>query len=78
MPYELLRKGKIFEDHFILNTFKFKSGGQFIKRLKIPLLPCKYNGKTIYHTGSLIGVYLSEELKAVLPHGYQFKFLDAS
>ena len=47
------------------------------KDVKIPLLPCKYNGKTIYPTGRWTGVYFSEELKAVLPHGYQFKFLEA-
>lgn len=46
------------------------------KYIKITLLPCKYKGKTIFPTGNWSGTYLSEELKAVLPHGYQFKFIE--
>ena len=30
-----------------------------------PLLPLKYQGKTIFPTGKWVGVYFSEELKAV-------------
>jgi hypothetical protein len=90
MPQDLIRKFKILENNFNLNTFLFFFFFVFLfffgslkvevnsaKDIKIPLLPCKYNGKTIYPTGSRIGTYFSEELKAVLPQGYQFKFLEA-
>lgn len=78
MPYELLRKIKINENNFNLNSFFgfLKVEVNSSKDIKIPLLPCKYKGKTIYPTGSWTGVYFSEELKAVLPQGYQFKFLE--
>lgn len=33
-------------------------------------------GKTIFPTGKWIGTYFSEELKAVKPYGYTFKFLE--
>jgi hypothetical protein len=45
------------------------------KNILKPLLPYKHNNKTIYPTGSWIGVYFSEELKAVVKHGYQIKLL---
>jgi len=35
------------------------------KNILKPLVHYKYNGKTIFPTGSFIGVYFSEELKAV-------------
>ncbi len=41
------------------------------KNIKIPLLPYKHNGKTIFPTGTFIGVYFSEELKEVIKHGYK-------
>jgi len=47
------------------------------KDIKTPLLPCKYKGKTIFPTGRRAGIYLSEELKAVLHQGYQIIFLVA-
>jgi DNA polymerase type B, organellar and viral len=54
MPYELIRKVKIFENNFNLNTFfgYLKVVVNSSKDLKIPVLPCKYNGKTIFPTGS--------------------------
>ncbi len=78
MPYELIRKVKIFENNFNLNSFFgfLKVEVNSSKDIKIPLLPCKYQGKTIYPTGSWTGVYFSEELKAVVPQGYKFKFLE--
>jgi len=45
------------------------------KNIKIPVLPHKYNGKTIYPTGSWVGVYFSEELKAVVKLGYTFRYI---
>lgn len=78
MPYELIRKVQIFENNFYLNTFfgYLKVVVNSPKDIKTPLLPCKHNGKTIFPTGSWIGTYFSEELKAVLPHGYKFNFLE--
>ena len=43
-----------------------------------PVLPYRYNGRTIFPTGIFTGVYFSEELKAVLPLGYKInKILSA-
>ena len=39
--------------------------------IKIPLLPHKHEGKTIFPRGTWIGVYFSEELYAVMKHGYK-------
>ena len=41
----------------------------------IPLLPFKYRGMTIHPVGSWIGIYFSEELKAVENLGYQIQIL---
>ena len=38
--------------------------------VKIPLLPLKVSGKTIYPRGSWRWTYFSEELKEVIKHGY--------
>jgi hypothetical protein len=40
-----------------------------------PVLPYKYEGKTIYPTGYWIGVYFSEELKAVEKLGYKITLI---
>lgn len=40
-----------------------------------PILPYKHKGKTIFPTGTWIGTYFSEELKAVIPHGYEVKLI---
>ena len=45
------------------------------KNIKVPVLPHKYNNTTIYPTGSWVGVYFSEELKAVAKLGYKFKYI---
>ena len=80
MPYEFIRKFTLKEgDNFNLDNFF-----GFIKvevncplNVKVPVLPCKYNGKTIFPTGIWIDTYFSEELKAVLSLGYTFKFIEA-
>ena len=38
-----------------------------------PVLPVKFNGKTIYPNGKWIGTYFSEELKEVIKLGYIVK-----
>lgn len=40
-----------------------------------PMLPFKYEGRTIYPTGTWRGVYFSEELKGMIPLGYKFKLI---
>lgn len=40
-----------------------------------PVLPFKYEGKTIYPTGTWTAIYFSEELKAVQYLGYKFKLI---
>jgi len=54
MPQELIRKIKIFENDFNLDSFFgfLKVVVNSSKDIKLPLLPCKYNGKTIFPTGT--------------------------
>ena len=40
-----------------------------------PMLPFKCQGKTIYPTGNWVGIYFSEELKAMLQLGYKFRLI---
>jgi hypothetical protein len=41
-----------------------------------PMLPFKYNGKTIFPTGDISGIYFSEELKAISKlDGYKIKII---
>ncbi len=40
-----------------------------------PLLPKKHKGKTIFPTGTWIGIYYSEELKAVEKYGYKVEII---
>ena len=79
MPFELIRKFKVIDPNFNLDKFfgYLKVEVNAPKDLKTPLLPCKFKGKTIFPTGKWIGIYFSEELKAVLSHGYQFKYIEA-
>jgi len=41
-----------------------------------PMLPLRYNNKTIFPRGKWVGTYFSEELKSVLPLGYKIKLLE--
>ena len=78
MPFDIIRKFNFKEDtKFDLNNFfGFLNVEVYCpKNLQVPVLPCKFNGKTIFPTGSFTGTYFSEELKAVLPFGYKFKFI---
>jgi len=45
------------------------------KNILKPVLPYKHNGKTIYPTGTWIGVYFSEELKAIVKLGYHVRLI---
>ena len=44
--------------------------------IKTPLLLHNFNGKNIHPTGTWKGVYFSEELKAVVNHGYKVKMVN--
>ena len=41
------------------------------KDIEIPLLPYRHEGLTIHPVGTWKGIYFSEELKAVIEHGYK-------
>ena len=81
MPFELIRK-ITFKDPINTN-FNLDNFFGYLKveincplNVKVPVLPCKYKGKTIFPTGVWIGTYFSEELKAVQKYGYTFKFIN--
>jgi hypothetical protein len=77
MPFELIGKIKLFKDFNLKNFFGFlKVEVTSPKDIKVPVLPCKYQGKTIFPTGKWIGTYFSEELKAIIKYGYKFKFIE--
>ena len=74
MPYEF--KG-IFKNFQLINFFGFiKAEITCSNSVNRPVLPLKYNGKTIYPKGRWIGTYFSEELKAVEKLGYIIKPLE--
>jgi hypothetical protein len=87
MPFELIRNFSFSKGgyeftgeapYFNLNKFFgfLKVEVTCPKSIKVPVLPVKYNGKTIFPTGTWIATYFSEELKAVLEYGYKFKYLE--
>lgn len=47
------------------------------KDINIPLLPYRtVDNEVIYPTGKWTGIYFSEQLKAVIPHGYKIKLIN--
>jgi len=80
MPFKLIRKINLKNN----SGFNFAELFGYLKveitwpkDIKVPVLPCKFNGNLIFPSGSWIGTYFSEELKAVLSLGYKFKFIEA-
>lgn len=76
MPFEMIRY------HNSMNFIKLESFFGFCLALiecplniERPVLPYKYNGKTIFPKGTWIGVYFSEELKAVEKLGYKITLI---
>jgi len=76
MPY------KIIKFHNSLTNIKLDDFYGFVlakitcsRTMEKPMLPYKYEGRTIYPTGTWIGVYFSEELKAVAKLGYTIKLI---
>jgi hypothetical protein len=45
------------------------------ENLDIPLLPFKIDNETLHPLGSWIGIYFTEELKAVAEHGYKIELI---
>jgi len=41
--------------------------------LRIPILPCRYNGKLLFPAGEFEGIFYSEELKYAIDCGYEIK-----
>ena len=72
MPLEMIKYHKDMGDVKLENFFGFcLAEVSCPNHLKIPLLPYKKDGGTIFPTGNWIGVYFSEELKEVVKHGYK-------
>ena len=77
MPYKLIKHHKDLTNYNLEDFFGFCLAEIYCpKDIKIPLLPLKYKGKTIFPTGSWIGVYFSEELKAVTKYGYKINLIN--
>jgi hypothetical protein len=68
--------------HNFMNNIKLENFFGYIKvevtcpkSVARPMLPFKFEGKTIYPTGTWTATYFSEELKAVQMLGYKFKLI---
>jgi hypothetical protein len=78
MPYNILNNGKMIDlSNKSLDSF---FGFALVKifcplNMARPVLSFHYEGKTIYPVGNWIGVYFSEELKAVSKLGYQITLI---
>lgn len=74
MPFELINSYEDMSEIKLENFFGFVLAKiKVSKDIVIPLLPYKdpKSDKTIFPTGEWTGVYFSEELKAVVKHGYE-------
>ena len=76
MPFNLLKFHSNMDNINLNNFFGFIEVEVTcpIDMLK-PVLPFKFEGKTIYPVGTWTAIYFSEELKAVQSLGYQFKLI---
>ena len=59
-----------------MDAIKVRSLTFLYKNLIYPLLPFKNEGLTIHPLGKFIGVYFSEELKAVKALGYKIRLIE--
>jgi hypothetical protein len=77
MPHKLMKFYKVMTDVNFNNFFGYCLAEITTpKNLLKPLLPYKHEGKTIFPTGTWIGVYFSEELKAVQKYGYKLTLIN--
>jgi hypothetical protein len=74
---------KIIKFHKNLDNIKLENFFGFIlvkvtcpKTITRPMLPYKNEGKTIFPTGTWLGVYFSEELKVMVNLGYKIKLIN--
>jgi hypothetical protein len=75
MPFNVIKQHKNLNIDLTVDTDLF---GYFEAQCEVPnnirpMLPYKYQGKTIYPHGTWHGVYFTEEMKALLEYGYKFK-----
>ena len=70
MPHELINIIKDMSNIKLTDFFGYCLAEIYCPKHVKPMLPYKYEGKTIYPTGRWIGVYFSEELKAMVELGY--------
>jgi hypothetical protein len=75
MPHEIINRYSNMNNIKLDNFFGFCQAEIETPETLKPLLPCKYKGKTIFPTGSWIGTYFSEELKAIVERGYKVKLI---
>jgi hypothetical protein len=76
MPLEIIKYYNDMSSINLENFFGYVLAQIYCPKNMIrPVLPYKYKGKTIYPTGIWIGVYFSEELKAVDKLGYKITLI---
>lgn len=76
MPFEIIKEHKDMTNIPLESFFGFCLAEiKTPKDINIPLLPYRYQGKTIFPRGSWIDVYFSEELKAVVAQGYEVSLI---
>jgi DNA polymerase type B, organellar and viral len=76
MPYNLIKIHNNMDNIKLENFFGFIEVEVLCPtNMERPVLPFHLKGKTIYPVGTWKGVYFSEELKAVVKIGYQFKLI---
>jgi hypothetical protein len=77
IPYELIAFHKDLSNYPLKDFFGFCLAEiECPNTVKIPLLPYKHKGKTIFPKGKWIAVYFSEELKEVIKYGYKVKLIN--
>lgn len=81
MPLNLIKTHKNMD--WIKNNSDFDKFFGFVKckiitpkNILKPILPFKYQGKTIFPIGSWTATYFSEEIKEAMKLGYKFEFLE--
>jgi hypothetical protein len=76
MPFEIIRYHNNMSHINLSHFFGFILVQVYCpKNILKPMLPYKHEGKTIFPTGYWIGIYFSEELKAVQILGYKITLI---
>jgi len=78
MPLNLIRTHKKLPENELENFFGFiECLIECPDNIKLPFLPYKHLGKTIFPIGKWKGTYFSEEIKMAIKHGYKVQFFKA-